>query len=210
MSKKLSKWGRYLEPGQDYNDRESFSIQAKAVCEILDDLPVGSLVDLGCNKGWYCGYARRLGHQVVGLDFDESSLEIARQRGFEVAQVDILKTPLRVPQSYPADTLLCLSMIHHICLLGGMELAKFARYLMAFGASRLVLEWVGPEDRVVKRWLSRGKLTSVPKDYHLENLLAEFQSIFTCSRRLLSGPGHADYESESERTVLLLVGPDLP
>lgn len=50
----------------------------------LGAVPQGRLLDVGCGSGQWLGSMRELGWQVEGLDFDESSLRVARQRGLDV------------------------------------------------------------------------------------------------------------------------------
>jgi 2-polyprenyl-3-methyl-5-hydroxy-6-metoxy-1,4-benzoquinol methylase len=51
---------------------------------LLDDLPVGTVLDVGCGSGEHLWMLKRQGWQVRGVDVSESAAEEARKLGVEV------------------------------------------------------------------------------------------------------------------------------
>jgi 2-polyprenyl-3-methyl-5-hydroxy-6-metoxy-1,4-benzoquinol methylase len=55
-----------------------------AEVRFLHAVPAGHLLDVGCGSGEWLASMRKLGWHVLGVDFDENALKIARQEGLEV------------------------------------------------------------------------------------------------------------------------------
>jgi ribosomal protein L11 methyltransferase len=74
---------------------------------ILDQIPVGSFVDLGCGSGVLAIAAARLGWRpVIALDNDPASVEAARANAaVNGVEVEVLHHDLRVDQPPAAETI---------------------------------------------------------------------------------------------------------
>jgi 2-polyprenyl-3-methyl-5-hydroxy-6-metoxy-1,4-benzoquinol methylase len=55
-----------------------------AEVRFLHAVPKGRLLDVGCGSGEWLASMQKLGWQVLGVDFDENAVKIARQEGLEV------------------------------------------------------------------------------------------------------------------------------
>lgn len=61
-----------------------------------DDLPPGSLLDVGCGNGAYMEVMARRGFDVTGVDLSPKACELVARRGFRVNQGDFLDVELPV------------------------------------------------------------------------------------------------------------------
>ena len=143
----------YDDPGNAMIDTEQ-----PIVWEILDDLPVGTAVDVACGTGRHAAHLAELGHQVIGVDSSPRMLDMARAKvprgSFHVG--DLHNLP--VPDGH-ADVVVCGLALTHIPDLGaaltesarilrpgGHLVISDARGLMP-GARRYPLVKAGPDGR---------------------------------------------------------------
>src|SRR5690606_27833646 len=57
------------DPQPDWNDKQ------RSVAKILKSLQSGTLLDIGCNTGWYSILAAQLGLSVVSMDTDGTCID---------------------------------------------------------------------------------------------------------------------------------------
>jgi len=114
----------------------------------LPSLVGQSFLDVGCNEGFFCGYARFDGaRQVVGIDQSESFIDQARAR-FPDCEF-FCQTWDRIPPG-PFDVILLASALHY-----AKDQALLIRTLMAELAPEgtLVLE-LGVHEATSKEWIA--------------------------------------------------------
>ena len=93
---------RYAEPGLPWD----VELPPPEVIELVQGLPAGRALDLGCGFGRACRYLAQHGWQCDGVDFVEKAIVTARQRAAEaglaertafyvasVAEIDFLQPP---------------------------------------------------------------------------------------------------------------------
>lgn len=112
------------------------------------------ILDFGCGGGEYLLRMRRLGHSVVGVDFDPASLERARKSGLEVMSPDELEASnsqgrfdlitLAHVIEHVADPVALLQMLRS-CLRPGGRLYLEAPNSQAVGLAVLGKYWRGLE-----------------------------------------------------------------
>jgi ubiquinone/menaquinone biosynthesis C-methylase UbiE len=100
--------GRYQAfPGDPGSSKSS----EKLVSLRLPKLSGKSLLDIGCNDGFFCGYAIFDGaSRVVGLDRSKAAISYAKQR---FPEAEFLNQTWDVLPEGPFDTILLLSAIHY-------------------------------------------------------------------------------------------------
>jgi ribosomal protein L11 methylase PrmA len=153
---------------QHYPTTQSYPTEAKhKKIEILINFirtsHVQQLVDLGCNTGEYAEFALAAGVQeVVGLEQDAASLELAYQRakqkqlnflplyqdllnpspaqGFAQVERSSIKTRLK-----DVDGLLAFACLHHLALPHALDLGDITCWLVSL-APRGLIEFVAAED----------------------------------------------------------------
>ncbi len=177
-------WAEYYEglfpaftPSQDW------TVKHRSAFEILSTLRPKSVLDIGSNRGWYAQLAARLGSRVVAFDVDEPSLSRlyldSRMEGLPVLP---LVMDFRNPspafgfldtwfppaaQRLRCDMVLALALVHHLVFKRSLNFEQIAEGLFTFSNRWAVAEFVSPEDRYVKEWLSPRYAW-----YSLENFLA--------------------------------------
>ncbi|MBN1866967.1 methyltransferase domain-containing protein [Candidatus Sumerlaeota bacterium] len=169
------------------------------VCRLIETARPKTLLDVGCNRGWFSEMAAQLGARVVSLDVDEKSINAlyrkVRQNPRPILPLvmDSCKpTPAQgLARSFPAATdrlraemVLVLAVVHHLVFKRGLSFEAIARELAAFTERVLVVEFVPAEDEHVKRWM---------KDsfswYHLEGFCESLREYFPNIRVTDSSPG---------------------
>ncbi len=73
--------------------------------------PSGRLLDVGCSRGYLLEAARARGWQVVGVELNPRSVELARSRGLEVHCGQLADAPL-APESF--DVVTAFDVIEHL------------------------------------------------------------------------------------------------
>lgn len=101
------------------------------MCEILDTLPKGTVLDAACGTGRYAAYLAAQGHQVVGVDSSPDMLRLARARapGGEFLLGDLRQLPL---PNAAVDIVVCTLALSHVPTLEPV-MAEFARVLRPRG-----------------------------------------------------------------------------
>jgi hypothetical protein len=149
-----SAWSNY--------DNCSYSVSAladkhNAVKQMLLPLPFGKVLDLGANTGYYSMIAALEGNDVIATDNDHDCVEY-------IANLRPVVTALRMDVCNPTpaigwnnaerksfwdrchpDTILCLALIHHLCISNNTPLDYVAR-LFSEHCEHLIIEWVPPDD----------------------------------------------------------------
>jgi SAM-dependent methyltransferase len=69
-----------------YELRES---RLKKCVKIIDSLPVGKLLDIGCSTGDWASLWQTRGWKCFGIDIDREHLQTARQRGIDARYCDL-------------------------------------------------------------------------------------------------------------------------
>jgi ubiquinone/menaquinone biosynthesis C-methylase UbiE len=118
--------GSYDQPGNLLID-----IEQPIVRGILDQLPVGTALDVACGTGRHTSYLAALGHTVIGVDASEQMLAIARVKvpdgEFYVGDLHELPLP-----DQSVGVLVCSLALEHVADLRP-AFAEFARVLRPGG-----------------------------------------------------------------------------
>jgi SAM-dependent methyltransferase len=87
-------------PYYDTPDNGLFALEEPVVRPMLDALPVGTVLDVGCGTGRHTAYLVERGHTVLGIDPSEGMLQVARSKvpaaRFETADVPVFAEVARV------------------------------------------------------------------------------------------------------------------
>ncbi len=210
-------FGDYKDPGGEFGDLASYSPKAVAVCKLLQMLPPGRVVDLACNKGWFCGLAASMGHTALGIDLDENAVDAARetragQWGFDVAKMNVLwPTPAQGAfLMYPAaldrwqcDTVMLIAVEHHLVLRNRVGFEALAVLAKRLGAGNVIIEWVGSDDVVVQWWLKQKTIEALPAWYTETEFVAAFSKHFPKHQKGPSGAGYDGFPEPIRRTMYL-------
>ena len=126
--------------------------------------------DLGCNDGRYSEIAAGHAELVVAVDSDPATVELLYARLREARRTDILPLTLDLVDSSPGlgwrgrerrrledrgqpDLVLCLALMHHVCITGNVPVAEYVAWLAAL-RGEVVVELVRREDPMVRKLLA--------------------------------------------------------
>jgi hypothetical protein len=162
--------------------------------------------------GWYAQLAARNGAQVIAADSDETAVN-ELYADAKTADLPILPVfmDVRFPEPgqgpgytffapaterFKSDMVLALALVHHLVFTWNLSFDHIADGLGAFVREWLVVEFVGPDDGVVRRWNQANAW------YGLDNFEAALSRQFDIVERLPSDAGGLDDE-RADRTILL-------
>jgi hypothetical protein len=174
------------------------SIKAQNVHRLLQRLKPEVVLDAGCNKGWFSQMACEEGASVIAVDVDEPSLDRlylkVKSKRLPILPVfmDIsMPTPVHglaeyypsAKQRFQADMVLALAISHHLVFKKGLSFDSIVRMLASFTKKWLIVEFVPPEDRYVKQWM-----TDKHSWYQEKNFLEALQKRFSRVDKVPSAP----------------------
>jgi SAM-dependent methyltransferase len=163
-----------FEPSAEWTDKQ------KAVHSALTRFKPRTVLDFGCNTGWFSALAARTGSSVVAVDVDEASLELlyrdARKEGLSIlpVNVDLANAPSDIaPREfedepslsriggngalYPSpvkrlacEMVLALAVVHHLALGQGLSFEAIGSLFDRLATRYLCAEFVALEDPMVK------------------------------------------------------------
>jgi hypothetical protein len=177
-----SPWTRY-EPTTSYTP-DAAGAKERIVAELLDDMPSGSIWDLGANTGRFSRMAAEKGHRVVAMEADHGAAEILYRRVRDDRETRIMplvidltnpspaagwasEERLSLTQRGPADVVLVLGLVHHLLIAGNVSLERLVAYLGDIGR-RIIVEFIGPDDARAAALL-RGREGDPPPPYDLRS-----------------------------------------
>ena len=179
-----SRWNRYAtECDHVQVDRGA---KAAFVTRVLADDAPAVVWDVGANDGYFSRLAAGTAGYVLALDADDVILEEV-YRSLKVGGPDNvlpivqdladpspgigwrgLERPPLGDRSFP-DLVLCLAVVHHLVIGRNVPLRAVVAWLADLGA-RVVLEFVAPEDPMVRALTINKKAHEVHRDYNETDL----------------------------------------
>ncbi|HLG37188.1 MAG TPA: class I SAM-dependent methyltransferase [Nitrososphaera sp.] len=162
-----------FEPSWNWTDKQRVTYEA------IKRFQPRTLLDIGCNTGWFSVLAANLGCQVVAVDMDEACVnslyDRAKREGLPILPLvmDVTKpTPDVWPLAYDSepplsliggnyplllsadkrlrcDMVLALALVHHLALGQGLSFNEIARRLSDFTKKYLLVEFVAREDQLI-------------------------------------------------------------
>lgn len=185
ISSDASTWSDYTTT-HSY-DPASFDEKLSFVGNVVSQEHYGTVWDLGSNTGTFSEILEQSADHVVSVDSDHESVERLYLRLRDRGDKKILPLVMDLVDPSPnqgwanterssfdnrnqPELILGLALIHHICLSGNVPIPAFLDWLAGTGA-KLIIEFVGRDDVMVKEMLSRKLETHA--DYNLQNFETE-------------------------------------
>ena len=96
---KPSFWSRMAEAYDEWFRRGEgptvYREEASAILRLAGKLKPGRLLDVGCGTGIFSEVFRRMGWEIVGLDYSPGMLSKAKEKGFTVILADAGRLPFK-------------------------------------------------------------------------------------------------------------------
>jgi ribosomal protein L11 methylase PrmA len=186
-----TEWGEYYDK-TNYS-QEAFASKKQIVEKYLVAANPGMVWDLGANVGTFSRLASDAGIYTLAFDLDPLAVEKNYQECAQKRESRLLPLLLDVTNPSPgtgwansermslesrgpADTLLCLGLIHHLAISNNLPLAKVAEFLATLGKS-LIIEFVPKSDSQVQRLLTTRE--DIFPDYTRDAFEAAFERYFS-------------------------------
>lgn len=196
----------YLDKAEDsdLNQRRSWNKKQTNLDSIISKYLSCSILDIGCNTGWFSILAANKGAHVIAFDQDISSIynlyiqsktmklninpyvlsfedlisELDLELEFEI-QID--KDPRRLPnRRFSSDIVLALGLIHHLCLGSGYTIPSIMKVLAAVTNKCLVVEFVELRDeKILSEPDFFANLSKSKNEYDLNLVVQEGKKYFT-------------------------------
>jgi len=195
---KKTEWAHYNQKKISIHRPQEFVLKQKAVHDFLSTVPQGTLLDVGCNKGWFSYLAENKGFKVVAIDNDIPSLSNlyreVKRRGLNILPLYIdFSNPTEahgLNDAYPAfeerfsfDIVLVMAMIHHLTYKAKMTFDDIAGRIGKLSNKYAVVEFIPREDSYVCKWDQSGM-----EWYTRDNFIHAFLKIFRKYKAMKSSP----------------------
>jgi SAM-dependent methyltransferase len=187
-----STWSGYMETKTHYSD-SSFAAKQAFVERALDEFGPKTVLDAGCNTGYFSAISARRGAAVVAADYDPVVIGGVWRRACE-ERLDILPLVVNLTRPSPAvgwrnrecpsflerafgrfDAVLMLAVLHHMIVTERVPVDEVVDLAADLTRSVAVVEFIAPEDPMFRR-LTRGR-----EALHADLTTAVFES--SCRRR---------------------------
>ncbi len=189
-------WVDYV--GKDQHFSENYLKEKdEFVANCLTEASPETLLDIGCNTGYFSRIAAKAGANVLALDLDSVSIgnvfNLANKDGLDILplNVDITRpspgtgwrneeNPSFLDRVYGKfDFVLMLAVIHHMMVSERIPLEEIVRLVSKITANSLIIEFVPPSDKMFQI-ISRGRdhlFEYLDQDYFEKAVTAEFRIV---------------------------------
>ncbi len=189
-SPQTTEWSNYEGPDDHYefDDAGSWPSKIKNVHSLICRLKPKTVMDIGCNKGWFSQLAAREVARVIAVDVDETGITRLYQKSRSekllilplVMDICSPTPPHGVCGGYPSardrfqvDMVMALAIIHHLVFKRGLTFEAIVDQISAFTKKWLIAEFVPPEDSYVSQWMEKRFSW-----YHLNGFVKALESKF--------------------------------
>jgi hypothetical protein len=188
----------------------AFSHKVKIVEGFLNTSNPHTIWDFGANDGTFSRIACKNGARVIAYDADAAAVEKNYLRCKSDAETRILPLVLdltnpspaigwnnrerdSIIQRGPADVVMALALIHHLCIGNNLSFTMIAEFLSAL-CTQLILEFVPRNDSQTQRLLATRK--DIFGWYNKNEFINGFEKYFTITSE--------EHLAESERSLFLM------
>lgn len=178
VSPKVSNYSSYYEDKKEnYNFLfdPKWGDKQKNVFKIIKTYRPKSVLDLGCNTGWFSFLAAKNGASVIAVDNDESCIDkiylYTKKNNFNILPLvmsfeDLHKHKYGIPvkkntkskilfsspiSRFQSDMVMCLALSHHLILGNDLSIKKIFEDLSLLTKKYLVFEFVDLNDPLIKK-----------------------------------------------------------
>ena len=166
--KALNTYWKNYECENSYSDKDTI-IKRKIITRFIHEMKPASVLDIGCNRGNFCGIYFAGGvKQVIGVDFDLASLEVAvshsqeKKWNFLPLYLDLTNPSPNHGWAYDerksfssrvqADTLVALAVLHHLVIGKNIPMENAILWIIRHAPTGLI-EFVPKSDLMIQEML---------------------------------------------------------
>jgi SAM-dependent methyltransferase len=168
-----SQWSTYMGTNCSYSE-EQFAAKTRFVEASLEQCAASTLLDVGCNSGFFSIMAARKGARVVAIDSDPMVVGHLWNET-SALKLDILPLVADISRPSPGlgwrnrecppllerlrasfDTVLMLALVHHLLVTERIPLPEVVDLASELCTRHAIIEYVGPGDPMFRR-LTRGR-----------------------------------------------------
>ena len=191
-----SAWTGYMAEMTHYT-KDQFEGKQAFVDKALREFRPESVLDVGCNTGFFSCLAAKNGARVVAIDSDPAVVDRV-YRTVRKEKLDVLPLVVDLTRPTPAvgwrnsecssfldracgsfDAVLMLAVIHHMLVTERVPLQDIIDLAADLTRDLVIIEFVGPEDQMFRR-LTRGReelFTGVTRDVFEATASRRFETI---------------------------------
>jgi SAM-dependent methyltransferase len=130
----------------DLKDPTKWNKKNINVYHIIKKQQPKTVIDIGSATGWFSRLAESLGSKVTSIDIDEYCMDKlwkdANAFNLNIEPMVLAFQEIDELQLKQADLVLCLSLIHHLIVVQGMEIENVFKTLQKITKRVLILEYV--------------------------------------------------------------------
>ena len=213
-----SRAGYYDDNFPEFTPSERWTAKHHSIFRILTEARPKTVFDIGSNRGWYAQLAAHCGARVIAADRDERSLNDLYK---DATNSHLAITPVYMDVRFPepaqgpgyhmmpaaserfrSEMVFALALVHHLVFWWQMSFEQISETLAMFTSRWLAVEFIGPEDEVVRRY---GGANS--ECYRLDKFVASLSRYFNVIKHFPSDWGGLPYRDGSgatacDRTIL--------
>jgi len=165
-------WTHYHEGYPALRPSEEWDAKQRNVHTVLAEARPETVLDIGCNRGWYSQLAASMGSKVVACDTDEQCISrLYEDTKLSSHNIHPIVMDIRQPtpgygvcnrEMTPAtsrlscDMVLALAVVHHLVLKKHLTFDQVADALAEFSKRSLLVEFVPKDDEHVQTWCVNG------------------------------------------------------
>ena len=203
----------YEEKGEmsDYHPNSEWNLKQQNIYEILNDTKISTVLDVGCNIGWYSVLAAKIGKQVVSIDNDvccvNALYKFSLSQNLSILPLCISVGDLHTERYAPTngkkvllsfvdrvqcDLVYVLGLIHHLILGLGYDIDELLKTFSKLATKKLIIEFVDLDDEKIVQYPEffekYHKNPEAFSSYSLDTLLSKSKHYFSDVEILPSYP----------------------
>jgi len=132
-----------VELNYNIGDPESVHVRSALIANIIKDINPKNVIDLGCNAGYYTLLTSKTNIPVLGLDFDETSINKLYDvinRYYGDAEITIGVHNAMHIMDFKAELVLALALTHHLFFTNSCSFEAIAKILSSYSDKHLITE----------------------------------------------------------------------
>ena len=123
------------------------NLKIKGAIDLFNETDAKTVLDIGCNKGYFCAMIADSIDAAVGFDYDENCVDMAREayniENINYANFGIMHLDKSRQFRYEADITVSLAVMHHFAT-AGLDSAEVADIISNLSKKWIIIEDIGP------------------------------------------------------------------